>query len=237
MEEVPITISGSFQKALDLIRLDIIEFQKLGCVILSPRTFLSHRNDDGFVILDSDGNKKPAAIHGHHLLSISQSKFLWVRNPNGYIGPSTGLEIGYATAMTIPIFASNEASDASLSRFLKIAKNPEIACDYFHKLRRNPVNKSYNIQIAVSHMASQCGFDSEKDVEIIEFLCTEIEELKEALDKKTVQDGPHNISDEIADCAIYIYHLANQNGINLDHAINKKILINLERWARKRKSA
>ena len=163
LHKIPITISGSFRKALNEIRSDILEFQKLGCVVLSPKMFVSHRNEDNFVILDSDGNRKPAAIHGHHLVSIKQSSFLWVRNPGGYTGISTVLEIGYANALGVPIFASEQASDKSLNRFLRITPNPKSAYDLYRGIKFRPNGNVKNLQEKVSYMSNECGFDSETD--------------------------------------------------------------------------
>lgn len=236
-----VTISGSFQKSINAIREDIKEFQRLGCTILSPRMFTSHKNDDGFVILDSDGGRHPAAIHSRHLVSIDQSMLLWVRDEKGYIGLSTALEIGYAHAIGLPVFAPEKATDTSLNRYIKIAHSPEEALQKAqNQYSQNERNNSSHIgiQADVAHMSAECGFDSETDQEILNFLDEEIAELKEAVSHdRIIAEERHSMAEELADCAIYLYHLANQSGINLYSAVKTKIGFNLERWGRKRGAA
>jgi nucleoside 2-deoxyribosyltransferase len=58
-------------------------------------------------------------IEKHHLRAISQSDFLWIHAPDGYIGTSTALEIGYALALQTPIFSSVEITDQTLRQFIQ----------------------------------------------------------------------------------------------------------------------
>jgi len=236
-----VTISGSFQKSIDDIRKDIKTFERLGCSVLSPRMFKSHVNDDGFVILDSDGGRRPAAIHGRHLHSINQSTFLWVRISEGYVGLSTALEIGYAESIGIPIYASEQASDNSINRFLEVTENPEKAFERAQHNNHRGISRSQqeeSAQKAVAKMSAECGFDKETDQEILKLLDEEVAELKEAVANELWDPSTkHSVAEEMADCAIYLYHLANQSGIDLDGSIHRKIKVNLLRWGRKRESA
>ncbi len=235
-----VTISGSFQRALEQIRADIKEFEKFGYKILSPRMFQSHVNENGFVILDSDGGRRPAAIHGRHLVSISQSDLLWVRNPKGYVGLSTALEIGYAEAIGVPVYSSEEAADSSLNRYIKVAGSPTRALEMAKRRDEHgesqPSNE-YDPQMAVAHMSAACGFEQETDQEILGLLDEEVGELKDAVNKGRFDAHErHSVSEELADCAIYLYHLANQSGIDLAQSIRRKIAINRSRWGRKRET-
>jgi len=233
--KLAVTISGSFQKAIDQIRRDIITFEKLGCVVLSPRMFTSHINEGGFVVLDSDGGRRPAAIHNRHLASIDQSILLWVRNTQGYVGPSTAMEIGYAYAKGVPIYASDIAIDTSLNRFIRKVKDPREALESaLGEAAVNTNNLQGEIGKLVALMSAECGFDNETDKEIICLLEGELGELKEAIaENKYAENERHGVAEEMADCAIYLYHLANQSGIDLDRAIEKKVDYNITRWGRK----
>lgn len=232
-----VTISGSFQKALNQIKNDIISFQELGCNVLSPRMFLNSRNEEGFVVLDSDGNRRPAAIHGRHLVSIKQSVLLWVRLVDGYVGLSTALEIGYAKAVGVPVFSSEPALDNGLNRFLTVVDTPEKAFKLVQRVNKSmPLLKpaNTNLQASVAGMSSECGFEDEEDEEILGLLDSEILELKEAvIENRTDLNLRHNVSEELADCAIYLFHFANQAGIDLYQAIEEKIQLNVQRWSKR----
>jgi len=89
------------------------------------------------------------------------------------------------------------------------------------------------IQAEVAYMSVKCGFDKETDQEILSCLDEEITELKEAVaEKRNDSDEGHSIAEELADCSIYLYHFANQLGINLHDAIQRKININLKRFGK-----
>lgn len=236
--KLAVTISGSFQRALEEIRDDIGFFEGSGCQVLSPRMFKKHKNEDGFVVLDSDGGRRPAAIHGRHLSSIERSAILWVRNPGGYLGLSTALEIGYAHSLGVAIYASDRPEDTSLARYVKVVGSPEAALEAYLKNAGNRTvaeTGAYDPQSDVAYMSVECGFDQETDEEIVRLLDGEVSELKEALNAGRLDPNQrHSVPEELADCAIYLYHFANQSGINLSRAIKDKVKIDLQRWGKKR---
>jgi nucleoside 2-deoxyribosyltransferase len=59
-------------------------------------------------------------IQSHHLQAIALSDFLWLHAPDGYIGTSGAMEIGYAVAKDIPIFSSETPKDETLKHFVTI---------------------------------------------------------------------------------------------------------------------
>jgi len=149
------------------------------------------------------------------------------------------MEIGYSHAMGIPVFSSNKSSDASLNRYMVVAGSPNKAIALFEQ-RNVPVPSqpasTYDPQSEVAYMAATCGFDKESDEEILSFLDEEIIELKEAVSKNAIDPlEPHGIQEELADCAIYLYHFANQSGINLSDAMKRKVARNIIRWGRRKK--
>ena len=105
------TISGSLRKFLKEISDYYLEFESHGVKVLSPKISKIKNPDDQFIYFEEDGNKPIKYIEKNHLLNIAQSDFLFVVNPNGYIGNSTLLEIGYALAKNIKIFSSEVFED------------------------------------------------------------------------------------------------------------------------------
>lgn len=83
----------------------------------------------------------------------------------------------------------------------------------------------------VAEMSAKCGFDRESPPEIIGLLEGEVAELREAFWANRLDlNERHSVPEELADCAIYLYHLANQLGIDLNSCIEKKIQKNLVRF-------
>lgn len=94
-----ITISGSFRKHLDQIISIKERFESQGTYVLSPR-FLEPKNPgDEFVIFTGEEGKSPLELERHHLESIEKSDALIICNPDGYVGASALIEIGYAQAL------------------------------------------------------------------------------------------------------------------------------------------
>lgn len=108
-------IIGSFRKYYDDILTAICIIEKNGHSILSPKKSKIIRNKEGFVILASDNsNYSEIDIETIVLHRLFQSDFIYVWNPNGYVGKTTCYEIGRATEHDIPIYYSNYPKDIPL---------------------------------------------------------------------------------------------------------------------------
>jgi len=94
-----VTISGSFRKHL----LDIIRVKKyleeIGTTVLSPRFTTPKNLKSEFVIFDGEDGLTPLQLERYHLDSIGKSDALIICNPQGYVGPSALIEVGYAHAL------------------------------------------------------------------------------------------------------------------------------------------
>lgn len=94
-----VTISGSFRKHLDYILKIKKELEKHGTGVLSPRFTEPKNSGEKFVVFAGEEGLTPLELERHHLRSISQSDALIVCDPNGYVGTSALLEIGFANAI------------------------------------------------------------------------------------------------------------------------------------------
>ena len=98
-------IIGSFRKyycdVLEVIKI----FEANGFSILSPKYSNITRNEDGFVILASD-NPKFTHIDIQTMVfhRAFRSDFVYVWNPDGYVGKTTCYEIGRLIERKIPLY-------------------------------------------------------------------------------------------------------------------------------------
>ncbi|MFH1601538.1 MAG: hypothetical protein ABIB61_01120 [Candidatus Shapirobacteria bacterium] len=107
------SISGSFDKFKDLIDLTREEFEGLGVVVLAPgkgwlalpRRGVLPPAKIGFRPLPSEIGMSIKEIEDEFLRSVSASDFLYVVNPDGYIGTTVSLEVGYAVGKGVPVYA------------------------------------------------------------------------------------------------------------------------------------
>lgn len=113
------TLSGSYHKDRKGLRSAYSELTTCGCQVLSPHRLEFDAEDTLFVRDRAEDKLSETDLEGHHLLSIKQSDFLWVHAPNGYIGTSTSMEIGFAFANNIPVFSSDAIEDVTLRHFIR----------------------------------------------------------------------------------------------------------------------
>lgn len=119
-----VTLSGSFHRDGEGLAREYRELALAQCQILSPRTLDFEDPSLLFVRHAVEKQDSIRTVELHHLQAIALSDFLWVHAPDGYIGTSGALEIGYALARGIPVFSAEEAEDPTLKSF--ITKVPSV---------------------------------------------------------------------------------------------------------------
>ena len=64
-------------------------------------------------------------VQDRHLESIRAANFLWLICPDGYVGQSASMEVGFAAAVGAPIFATHAPGDLRLRQYVNIV--PKLA--------------------------------------------------------------------------------------------------------------
>jgi len=227
--KISATISGSFNKHLDKIQMKILEFQQNDIKVLSPKLSQPISSEEGFIRLEINKGS-PRKIEIEHLEAISNSDFLYVMNPEGYIGKSVALEIGYAISKNVPVYSLNKPEDVAISFFIRPEKSiKEIKRELKAKtLAKKPLTLA-ELQDYVRKMVRMRGFEEETIEDVLLLLTEEIGELARAirgfLGLKTTrrrQKISEHLMEELADCLIYLLDIANLANINLDTALREK---------------
>lgn len=228
------TISGSIRKHWDEICKYAIEFEKLGVKIISPEISEIMDSNKEFIYLKSDKVKTIEMIEKKHLFNISKSDFLFVINPQGYIGISTALEIGYALSRDIMIYTLEEPTDIVIKKLCILNPSPlEIIKDTIkHKLTIDKLDENLsNLQKYFARKVIERGFENETEKDLLILLLEELGELSHIIrtfsglkiKKSTLENKHHlNLEGEIADILIYIIILANKLGIDLFNSLKIK---------------
>lgn len=127
-ETIATVISGSFRKHLPQIVALKYELEKLGISVLSPEGDISINPDEEFIILDSDPVSNPELLQSSIFAKMRRSTFLTVANIDGYLGNAAILEIGYAIAIGIKIYALEPIQDPNIAPYCFSLDNlfPEI---------------------------------------------------------------------------------------------------------------
>ena len=118
-----VTVSGSFHRHLAAIYTAVGEFREAGVTVLSPSDprVIDHLGE--FLFVASDRFRSIRLVQNRHLKCIEASAFLWLVSPDGYVGPSASMEIGYAVACKTPIFSNTIPNDCTLREYIEILPN------------------------------------------------------------------------------------------------------------------
>jgi len=123
MKDITVTVSGSFHRHIDAIMEAVEEFRSLGIEVLSPKDPRIVDGTGSFLFVASDRYRSIRLVQDGHLAAISQSSFLWLVSPDGYIGQSASLEIGFAIAYGTPIYGRNLPPDLTLIEYIQEVNN------------------------------------------------------------------------------------------------------------------
>jgi hypothetical protein len=121
------TVSGSFHRHMDAITSAVHELASLNVRVLSPADPRIVAQQGEFLFVASDPIRSVRLVQDRHLESIKAANFVWLVSPDGYVGQSASMEIGYAAAIGVPIFAAQLPTDLTLRQYVKLAPSLEAA--------------------------------------------------------------------------------------------------------------
>lgn len=135
-----ISIIGSFRKHFADIQNVISLFERQGHTVLSPKCSHIVGEDDGFVILSTDNPRySPIDIQTMVFHRAFRSDFVYVWNPEGYIGKTTCYEIGRLTERRIPLFYKEYPLDVPIYIPKGSVISPGGLIDYIDMYNRLPI--------------------------------------------------------------------------------------------------
>src|SRR5262249_20216060 len=97
------TVSGSFHRHMQAIVNTVNELSAREVRVLSPADPRVVDHSGEFLFVASDRVRSIRMVQDRHLQCIRASNFLWLVAPDGYVGQSASLELGFAYANGIPI--------------------------------------------------------------------------------------------------------------------------------------
>jgi hypothetical protein len=114
------TVSGSFHRHLNPIVEAVRELHAHAVHVVSPADPTIVGSDGDFLFVASDRVRSIRLVQDRHLEALSTSDFLWLVTPDGYVGQSASMELGYATAHAVPIYTMNQPSDLTLRQYVTL---------------------------------------------------------------------------------------------------------------------
>ncbi len=130
------SVSGSFHRHMGAISTAVHELASLSIRVLSPADPRIVAQQGEFLFVASDPVRSVRLVQDRHLESIRAADFLWLVCPDGYVGQSASMEIGYAAAVGVPIFATQPPTDLTLRQYVKIVPSLKTAIDIINSGHR-----------------------------------------------------------------------------------------------------
>jgi hypothetical protein len=114
------TVSGSFHRHMPAIYSAVNELRSADVRVLSPSDprVVDYLRD--FLFVASDRTRYKKLVQQRHFEAINNSDFLWLVCPDGYVGVSAAMEIGWALNAGIPIFAERAPIDVTAEDFVRV---------------------------------------------------------------------------------------------------------------------
>jgi hypothetical protein len=113
-------VSGSFHRHMEAIAVAVRELEALSIRVLSPADPRIVAAQGEFLFVASDPVRSVRLVQDRHLESIRAADFLWLICPDGYVGQSASMEVGFAAAVRVPIFATRAPSDLTLREYVTV---------------------------------------------------------------------------------------------------------------------
>jgi NTP pyrophosphatase (non-canonical NTP hydrolase) len=233
-----VAVCGSFRRDPATLRLECQELDSEGCLRLSPLDLEFVAIDRGFVLAKHERGQQPHRIEAEHLLAMERADFVWLHSPDGYVGRSAAMELGFAHAVGIPVYAQSPPDEPAFRALVEVVSRPAAAAG---RVRANrpaaPSRGLQALQFYYQRAAGARGWARETAEETLERLRGEVEELAEALLQADQSDGHREFSQdvalELADVQLYVVHLANLLGLDLGDAVIAKERINEKRFGQR----
>jgi hypothetical protein len=167
-------LCGSYQRGLPSLVGAYEKLSAAGMRVLSPSglDFV-----DAFALDQDEVRVPPEAIEWLPLNCIRAADLLWLHAPEGYVGLSGALEIGFANAAGVPVYAEEMPSDIALRSLVTISPLDQVIADTITGEKDTPGASLLPLQEYYSAFAREpaCGHKSEQD--IMRLITEEISEL------------------------------------------------------------
>lgn len=137
-----VTVSGSFRRHMTEIYEAVAEFVDRGATVLSPADPRIVDQIGEFVFVASDRVRSIKMVEDRHLDCIRSSDFLWLVAPDGYVGQSASMELGYAIAHNVPIFCTQLPNDGTLRKYVQRVPSLSVALQLAHASRNTVASPS-----------------------------------------------------------------------------------------------
>ena len=170
-----VVLCGTYRKDPDLLRRTFEHLKDSGFSILSPSNPFIETEDHGFVYMRDESTRTPDQIENKHLDAIQHADFVWFFAPDGYVGPTGALEVGFARASGIPVYTDTVLKDITIKNFVEVVDSPLTVYEAFKHHRVLPPSPGIkSFQHYYRRVALQRGFSNENAKDCLLLMVEEV---------------------------------------------------------------
>jgi NTP pyrophosphatase (non-canonical NTP hydrolase) len=223
-------VCGSFRRDPGALYRDFLHLQAAGCTVVSPVDLDFVDEVDGFVIREEEQGRSTREIENLHLRAMERADLVWLHCPEGYVGNSAAMELGFAQGIGIRVFAKGRPTDVALADRVELCDSPAAAVSLVEAGPGDaPGHGLLSLQSYYARISARRGWDTETVDDTLGLLKGELAELEQALQESGGRDS-EEARLELADVQLYLVHLANVLGADLGDAVTVKERINADRF-------
>ena len=120
MSRARVTVSGSFHRHMDEVQKAVYALTDMGVDVLSPSDPRVVDAFGEFLFVASDRLRTVRLVQSRHLAAVDASDFLWLVCPDGYVGASAAMELGWAAAKGVPVLSTTPPDDLTMRQFVTV---------------------------------------------------------------------------------------------------------------------
>ncbi len=235
IDDLNVVLCGTFRKDVSGLRRSFEQLKDLGFTVLSPTNVDIVNEKNGFVYMHGEETQTAEDLELKHLDAIERARLVWLHAPDGYVGPTAALELGFARASGIPVFSTSPPLDEAFRSFVTVVSSPEAVFEQVTNLRLPPPPPRLRVfQNYYKLAAAQRGYERESTQNCLLLMVEEVGELARALRKKEKLtrhgSGIKNAESlELADVFMYVIHMANILKLDLGEIVQQKEILNIEK--------
>lgn len=118
--KIAATVSGSFHRHMQAISSAVQDLASRGIRVLSPADPRVVAAQGEFLFVASDRVRSVRVVQDRHLECIRAANFVWLVCPDGYVGQSAAMEVGFAAAAGVPLFSTRAPNDLTLREYVRV---------------------------------------------------------------------------------------------------------------------
>lgn len=170
-------LCGSYQRGIPALVRAYEKMSAAGMRVLSPAGLDFVAQVDGFVLTQDEDEIPPEAIEMLPLNCIRAADLVWLHAPDGYVGLNGALEIGFASAARVPVYAEEMPSDIALRSLVTISPLDHVIAETSTGEKDSPGASLLPLQEYYSAIAGGRAYEHKSAHDVMLLITEEIGEL------------------------------------------------------------